>query len=481
MLIMPRLILTAFGSGYNGVSEAITQFLRVIVLFQAGIGGVARAALYRPLAEKDSERVSVIVKTTQGFMRKVVLIFTGIALVLACTYPLLVLGEFDWFFTFSLVLIMSASTFAQIFIGQTYQLLIMADQNHGLIFIVNSVKIAASTAVAAIMINMGVDDIRGVKLGSSAVFALAPLFVYIYAKRKYRLVPGVKKDNSFIKQRWDNFGQQIAGFVSVNTALIILSIFTNVFEVSVYAVYNLVTSGVFAFLVPINKGTEAAFGNMVAKGEHDLIKRNLRVCEQVIFSAATFLFAVCAVMAMPFIMLYTKNVTDADYHRPLFLYVMVAAGFFRGAVSPYQVIVNAAGHFRQMRNPAIFEAALNITVSVILVQKFGIIGAAAGSLIAFMYRAARFAVYASRVIARRSLFLFARRIILSLACLIAAPAAASALPLREVSSFACWTLNAFIVSSLVFLMVAAVEVLFYKSDLIVLLKMVKGILKKNVL
>ena len=49
-LILPRIILSSFGSQYNGVIGSITQFLNVIALFQSGIGGVTIAALYKPLA-----------------------------------------------------------------------------------------------------------------------------------------------------------------------------------------------------------------------------------------------------------------------------------------------------------------------------------------------------------------------------------------------------------------------------------------------
>ena len=45
-LILPRLILGAFGSSYNGITSSITQFLSCIVLLRAGVGSVTRAALY---------------------------------------------------------------------------------------------------------------------------------------------------------------------------------------------------------------------------------------------------------------------------------------------------------------------------------------------------------------------------------------------------------------------------------------------------
>ena len=50
-LILPRLILSTFGSSYNGITSSITQFLSCVTLLRAGIGGVTRASLYKPLAD----------------------------------------------------------------------------------------------------------------------------------------------------------------------------------------------------------------------------------------------------------------------------------------------------------------------------------------------------------------------------------------------------------------------------------------------
>lgn len=51
-LIIPRLIISAYGSQVNGLVSSITQFLSVISLLDLGVGAVVQTALYRPLAER---------------------------------------------------------------------------------------------------------------------------------------------------------------------------------------------------------------------------------------------------------------------------------------------------------------------------------------------------------------------------------------------------------------------------------------------
>ena len=127
-LILPRLILSNYGSAYNGITSSITQFISYISLMKAGIGGATAVALYKPLAENDNIKISEVLAATEEFMRKIAMLFAAFVIVFACVYPLLVVKEFGWLFTAALVLIISISTFGQYYFGFTYQMLLSADQ-----------------------------------------------------------------------------------------------------------------------------------------------------------------------------------------------------------------------------------------------------------------------------------------------------------------------------------------------------------------
>ena len=82
-LLVPRLILGAFGSEVNGLVSSVSQFLNYITLLEGGLSGVIMAALYKPLAEKDTKRVSAIINATNQFFRRIALIFIGYMLIVA--------------------------------------------------------------------------------------------------------------------------------------------------------------------------------------------------------------------------------------------------------------------------------------------------------------------------------------------------------------------------------------------------------------
>ena len=96
-LIVPRLIISTFGSSVNGLLSSITRFLGYIVLLEAGVGGVVRAALYKPLAEKSINSINRIIKATEKFFKIIGLIFLGYLLVIAIIFPSIISNDFGYF------------------------------------------------------------------------------------------------------------------------------------------------------------------------------------------------------------------------------------------------------------------------------------------------------------------------------------------------------------------------------------------------
>jgi hypothetical protein len=73
--ILPKVILTVYGSSINGLVSSIRQFVSYFDVVEAGLGGAAIYALYKPLAEKDDETISAVVSTARYYYNKVGWIF----------------------------------------------------------------------------------------------------------------------------------------------------------------------------------------------------------------------------------------------------------------------------------------------------------------------------------------------------------------------------------------------------------------------
>lgn len=66
-IVVPRILIASFGSEVYGISVSITQFLSYITLLESGIGGVARAKLYDPLAQKNYGEIWKVYRAIASF------------------------------------------------------------------------------------------------------------------------------------------------------------------------------------------------------------------------------------------------------------------------------------------------------------------------------------------------------------------------------------------------------------------------------
>ena len=464
-LILPRLILSNLGSQYNGLTSSITQFLSCAVLLRSGIGGATRAALYKPMAEENHEEINAIVKATDIFMKKIGLILAGAIILFASIYPLLVKNEFGWFFTFSLFLIIGVSTFAESFFGITYLIVLQADQRLWVPSLLKCLCYIANTSIGAALLLIGC-SIHAVKGASAIVYVAYPVLLGVYVRHRYKIDTNVKPNNKAISQRWDAFWQQVAVFATTNTAVMVLTAFTNMLEVSVYAVYNMVFEGLRRVLAAFSNGLEAAFGNMIAKKEDRILRENVAIVETIIYGISTFIYTCSALLVFGFINIYTKGVNDVSYIRPGFAYVIIIANFFNGVRIPYQLVVQAAGHYKQTKKGAIVEPIINLSLSIILVFRYGLIGVAIGTLAATLFRTIQYSVYMSRHIVFRNIYIVLYRIFISFFECALTMGIIWFLQLSTPDNYLAWLVNAVIVSIICFTVVVLCSFLFFRKDTI---------------
>jgi len=462
-LILPRLIMATLGSKYNGLTSSVSQFLSCAILLRSGIGGATRAALYKSIAQEKHDEINAIVRATDLFMKKIGLILAAGIVLFSITYPLLVQNEFGWVFSCSLFLIIGASTFAESFFGITYLIVLQADQRVWIASLLKSICYIINTALGALLLLNG-QSIHVVKLCSTVVFVVYPIILGIYVRKHYKINKNVEPDNKAISQRWDAFWQQVATFVTTNTDIMVLTVFTNMLEVSVYTVYNMVLEGLRRVLTSFSNGLEAAFGNMIAKKEDNLLRENVAIIETILYSASTFIYTCAALLILPFVTIYTHNVTDVNYIRPTFAYVIILANFFNGIRIPYQLVVQAAGHYKQTKRGAIIEPIINLSLSIMLVYKFGLIGVAIGTLVATIFRTVQYSVYMSRNIVKRNIGLVLCRILVSLFEFSIIYLIVNNLGLARPDDYYTWLLNALITGMISVVVIALCNVVFFKND-----------------
>ena len=476
-LVIPRLILVHYGSSYNGLIASITQFVGYAALLAAGVGGATRVSLYKPLAEKDINKVSSIIRATELHMRKVAIVFIICMLLFAGWYPVFLSKDFEWLLVFMLVLILGVSSFINYFFGFTYQLLLWANlQKYVLTFIQTGTTII-NTVIAAILIILG-HDIRVVFGVSAVVFAINPIFIHYYVKKRFMLIKDVKPDFSVLKQRWSVFVHEAAEFIVSNSSLIILAIFSNTLEMSVYIVYfTIIRSARQIIRCMKGAGVEAPFGTMIANNQYEKVSKSLKLFEFFHNSLSAIIVTSTALLILPFVTIYTTGVYDVNYLRPLFAIIICTGELLHNIRVPYKTLVQAAGHFAQTRKGAICEIVINVVISVILVQRFGIVGVAIGTTLALLIRTVLLAVHVSRHIVKRKLTLFFQKFALLILNIGLIVIIAGFIPKGELYLYIEWFIHALQVFLIATSVTGIIAVVFYTEEL----KLIKDIVHKSIL
>ena len=458
-IILPKLYMKYFGSELNGLVTSITQFLGFITLLEAGVGNVVQSSLYRPLAQKDDAEISKIIISSNRFFRKIALILAVYVAGLMVFYPYLVSNQYDWVFTATLILIISISSFAQYFFGISYQILLNADQKGYVRLVLQIVTLILNTVVCGILMNLGF-SIHIVKLSTAAIFILRPLGMNLYVKRHFNLDLSLKLEGEPIQQKWNGLAQHIANVVLINTDVTVLTLFSNLINVSIYSVYHNVVYGIQNLVTAFTSGLQALLGDMYAKKERELLVSTFGRFEWLIHVLIEIAFGCTLVLIIPFIKVYTADITDANYINIPFAVLITLAQASYCLRLPYNIMVMAAGYYKQTQASAIIEAIINVVVSVFFVFRFGIIGVAIGTVAAMTYRSTYLAWYLSHNILNRNLFYYLKHIAVDVLVFALIYTICSAFS-TDISTYFEWIMLAIKYALISILIIAVVNILFY--------------------
>lgn len=459
--ILPRLILESFGSDVNGLVNSITQFLGVITLLDLGVGAVVQSALYKPLADNDTNMISKIYVSANKFFRRLAEILLVYVVLLMIFYPMLVNKSFGHMYTALLIAAICISSFAQYYFGIVNSLLLNADQRGYIQYVAQIITLILNTFACYIIIKLGA-SIQIVKLTTSLIFLLRPLFLVFYVKKHYSIDKKITYTEEPIKQKWNGMAQHFASYVLNGTDNIVLTMFSTLGNVSIYSVYNVVIIGVKNALLSVTNGFQSLIGEMLAKKETMKLNAFFGFVEWFLHTGTTLVFGCTGVLIVDFVRVYTYGINDADYIQPLFAVLITIANAGHCLRLPYNILILAAGHYKQTQSNYIIAMILNIVVSIATVKMWGLVGVAIGTLIAMAYQTVWMAKYDSKNIICWPFKNFLKQCGVDAITVIIASLATFKIPMLSVS-YVSWFLLAIEVFGIWLIISIVINTIFYRE------------------
>lgn len=384
-LLLNYLVISRYGSDVNGLIATIAQFTGLLTIFEGGFSLATNVALYKPYIEKREQEVNEILSATRVVYLRLGSVTTLVIAFLAILAPYFLKTDVDRQIISLLVIITTSHLAINFFVFSKYSVIFNASQQEYLLEFIQVIVNILSQIVSIGLIYLG---------SSFIVFKLVALIIPIFRypvikhfiKTKFPQINYKSPIQNFqaIKTTGHVFIQNIASIIFSSTDILILSIVIGTKIASVYAVYSFVYAFVKGILMAMTSAPFNAFGQIHSEGNLEDLSTFFKIYQWVTISISTiFLISVQSVI-LPFIKLYTSQVKDILYVIPLVAFLFSINAFFEIYLNIFGSIANSSGRFKEMRNIALIGAIINLGLSLLLVNKFGIVGVLMGTLVAYI-------------------------------------------------------------------------------------------------
>ena len=383
--LLPRLYLENFGSEVNGVLSTIKQIFVYMFLLEAGVGLATTQALYKKIGERDYASASSVLSATNIYYKRTGFIYLAIVLLIAAVYAFVIPSPIDSVTLFLIIMLTALPALFSYFVQAKYRILMEVDGRKYVLNNAETILQLASNA-AKILVLLLSNSLILIQLVYCIIYLSQLTFLYCYAKRRYRWLDlSVKPDFAAISQKNSVLVHQLSGMVFNNTDVILISALCDFKAVSVYAIYNIFFSQVQTFITSIVSSFTFALGQLFYS-DREKFRRMYRAYETFYITATYMIYTLMAVFLLPLIQLYTDGINDAEYTNPVLLLLFVLMSLISNGKLPANSLIEYSGAFQKTRSHAIWEMAINITVSIVAILYMGVCGAIVGTVAALCYR-----------------------------------------------------------------------------------------------
>ncbi|WP_370832908.1 lipopolysaccharide biosynthesis protein [Acidaminococcus sp.] len=461
--IVPKIMLSFYGSEINGIVTSITQLISYLTLLEAGLSGATVFSLYKPIAANDTYGINRILAAAKNLYYKTGHIFSCMVVLCALLYPFFVHSTtLDYKELFLLFLILGINGVLEFYTLAKYRALLTADQKTWVISLASMVQIILNIVIIASLAYVGfsIVIVRGAAV--TAIFVRTYL-LWKYCRDHYDFLDfTVPPNNEAMNQRWDALYLQILGAIHQGAPILIATFFLSLLDVSIYAIFNLVILGLNSLLGIFMTGLTSGFGDLIARGEKESFKKAFNEFEFIYTIAITIIYSTMFFVFQPFISIYTRG-SDISYYYPLFAFLMTWNGFAYNIKNPFGMLVISAGKYRETRIPTTIQGAIELIGGILLALPLGLNGIVLGSILSNVYRDIEFLFFAPHHLTHMPSTHTIKLWMVNLFFLILASVFSHVLPLPKVGNYLHWVIYSALICACSALSVIGVNAILFRD------------------
>lgn len=379
-----NIFLDNLGDEFIGIVGTLKSILQFLNLSELGIGAAVGFSLYKPIYEKNEEKINEIIGYL-GFLYKRIGLFVlsaGIFLIIFFPY---IFDDTNISLSIIIFLFFSLLTSNLLSYFFAYHVFLMeADQKGYMNITINQSVFVLRLALQCLVLIYFESVVLWIFL------ELATPFIYIFILRKkikktypwlnfkFKTTKEVRQRNVELLKKIKQLSlHKIGGFVSNGTDNIVIFAFINPATVAFVGNYQLIMNNIHTLVSQFFNGTNASVGNLVAEND---IKSMMKVFWEMM--ALRFFLAGCAALLLfiGFDELITIWIGERYLMSQNVLIALISIFFILQVRNPVDVYIQAYGLYADVWAP-IAQSIINLVFSILFVIKFGVIGIFIGTLI----------------------------------------------------------------------------------------------------
>jgi O-antigen/teichoic acid export membrane protein len=370
------------GAEYLGFHGLFNNILNLLSLSEMGIGTAIAYALYKPIAKNDTEQIKSILAFYRKCYFSIGISITIMGCLMLPFLPYLIKNEITVAININHVYLCFLANSAITYFFAHKRAIIDETQNKYLTTLIDFV-INVIVSIVQIIILLQFKDFMFFLFVRVFGTVINSILVFIFANKKFSYIneKAIALPSSARNKIWSNvsilFFNKLGDAAVLGTDFLIISAFIGIEAVGIYSNYTLIVGTIAAFCNLFIIGADASIGNAIAT----LTKKEVYV----VFRKMAFLIfcigglsVVCLLNLLnPFIELWAGK----DYLLSNSVVYVIAANFFfmqnRLLVKTFKI---NAGIFRPDMYKPLIEIAFNLSLSIFLAHKYGVLGVLIGTL-----------------------------------------------------------------------------------------------------
>ena len=383
--ILRTVFISYLGDTLNGINDLYTGILSVLSLAELGVGTALNYSLYGPVARKDYEKIKSYMQLYKKAYRVIGLVIAVIGLAISPFLPYLVkqpqgVSVRDLTLYYFIFLFNTVSTY---FVAYKYSLAYAEQKNYIQTNTITITKMITVTLQIAVIVTTR--NFYLYLLTAAAVELIQKIFISWYLNRLYPYL----KDKNVKKLSKEETGEvvtktkalvfhKVGDVARLQTDSMIISAFINVTLVGFVGNYNMILNSVANFVNIIFNSVLSSFGNLIAteskEKQYDVFKvYRFFACWIYGFSAVGFFL-----LLTPFIVIWQGN--EKVLAASVVACILIDY-YFKGDRIVLSNFKTAAGVFEQDKYLALIQGVVNLILSIVLVQKIGLVGIYIGTIV----------------------------------------------------------------------------------------------------